>query len=219
MLNKKLITSSAVLKFDWATFKNNLNKMLIGISRSTITPVNGDRWEEVIVVILRHMNHKVRWEPGSHQPGADIWIEDFSISAKSGNIKKSILSISSYRLTRFGDLKQMKTFIDSETGKNFDIHLCCARTDIADERIYRVYVIDNHLFSANDMEWSEMYGTRTAGVTGWRGIHQNGIVVEIRKKMSNQLWIKYPLELCNQITEIRIEKSQLGCEAASFITV
>ena len=45
------------------------------------------------------------------------------------------------------------------------------------------------------MNWEEMKGVRSPGSTWWRGIHYNGITVEIRKKMSNQLRPSYPLEL------------------------
>lgn len=217
MINKELFSKPAIRSFDWDLFKVNLDKMLIGISKNTRTPINSDRWEEVIYVVLKYMNFNPRWNLGSHQPGADIWIKEFSISAKSGNLSNGVLSISSYRLTRFENLKQMIAFIDNDSEKNYDIHLCCARIDNEYQRVYKVFVLENNIFKAKDLTWGEMQGVRTSGITGWRGVHQNGVVVEIRKKMSNQLWINYPLRLCNQITEIKLDARKLGSEADSLI--
>ena len=217
-LNRATISKDSVYQFNWEAFKLYLNKLLIGISKNTITPISGDRWEEVIYVILKHMNLDPVWNLGSHRPGADLWFNDFSISAKSGNFKNNNLIISSYRLTRYNNLDEMINFIDSKEGKNYDVHMCCARTDFIDgSRNYKVYVLDANLFKAKEMKWEEMKGVRSPGTTGWRGIHDNGITVEIRKKMSNQLWLSYPLELCNQITDITIQKAELGSEANSFL--
>ena len=217
-LRESTISKDAVYLFDWDTFKKNLDKLITGISKNTITPINGERWEEVIYTILTHMKLEPGWNPGSHKPGADLWFSGFSISAKSGNFQGGHLNISSYRLTRFSTLEKMKVFIDSVGGKNYDIHLCCARTDHSDgSRNYKVYVVDAGLFKAKDLAWSEMKGKRTTRTTGWRGVHENGIVVEIRKKMSNQLWLSYPLELCNLISDVSISKEDLGSEANYFL--
>jgi len=214
----ELISNARVREFNWGEFRMHLEKMIIGISRSTVTPINGERWEEVLYVILRHMGLNVKWDLGSHKPGADIWIEDFAISAKSGNLKGEKLVISSYRLTRFSELSEMIDFIDSSIGKNYDIHLSCARTDYKNgSRNYKVYLVDAHLFKANDMKWSEIPGARVQGTTGWRGVHSNGIIVEIIKKMSNQLWIYYPLELCNLIIDVPIDEHELGCNGDIFL--
>lgn len=217
-LNRDTISKDSVYQFNWHEFKTHLDKLLSGISKNTITPINGDRWEEVIYVVLKHMNLNPKWNLGSHKPGADLWFNDFSISAKSGNFQNGNLIISSYRLTRFEELEQMIEFIDSDDGKNYDVHMCCARTDFDNgSRNYKVYLLDAHLFKATEMEWNEMQGVRAGGTTGWRGIHENGITVEIRKKMSNQLWLYYPLRLCNLITDITIQKAELGSEANSFL--
>lgn len=204
------ILNTNALEFDWERFSEILRQLIISNSYLSRTPINADRWEEIIYKTLKQMNEKYndleepKWILGSHAPGADVWIDKFSISAKSGNIKNNTLVISSYRLTRFRTLDEMIRFIDN-AGKNFDIYLCCARIEKSDgSRIYQIYVIDSSLFSAANLEWSET-------PSGWEGIdNDREITVKIQKKMSNQLWMAIPLSLCNKILEVEINVKDLG---------
>jgi hypothetical protein len=209
------ITKSKTDSFDWDTFSSNAEKLLKFASWSTISPVNADRWEEIVFHILKNMGQTYKggdpkWESGSHAPGADLWTDLLAISAKAGSIKNSTLSLSSYRLTRFKDLEEMKTFIDGN-GKNFDIYLCCARIDNTNgSRIYKIFVVPADIFIAKKLKWKEQTSNKNGDITGWYGLSNNGVVVKIQKKMSNQLWIEIPTRLCSQIGEITIAKEFLG---------
>ncbi len=214
-MNKlKNIKKWNVLNFGWDTFSKYLKKLILFTSKTTIVPINADRWEELIYVTLKHMGKNPRWNLGSHAPGADIWIDEFAISAKSGNIQKNYLIISSYRLTRFNNLNEMISFIDGSEGKNYDVYLCCARKDLKNgNRIYKVFLIDADTFKASELKWEEMFPKKGGSPSGWRGTNRNGIKVEIRKKMSNQLWISLPINLCDEILHIEIKKNELGSDA------
>ncbi|MDO8561170.1 MAG: hypothetical protein Q7R91_03065 [bacterium] len=212
---------SKVKSFDWKTFSMKAKKLLEFASRSTIAPVNAGRWEEIVFHILKNMGQKYKggdpkWEVGSHAPGADLWIDLFAISAKAGGIQNSTLSISSYRLTQFKNLDAMIEFIDGD-GKNFDIYLYCARIDNADgSRTYKVFVVSADIFIAKKLKWTKQisHGNK---ISGWHGLSNNGVEVNIQKNMSNQLWIKIPLALCLQISEVNISQKFLGSSLSEVI--
>jgi hypothetical protein len=209
------VAKSKINAFDWITFSAKAKKLLEFASWSTITPVNADRWEEIAFHVLKSMGQKYKgndpkWESGSHAPGADLWTDLLAISAKAGSIKNDTLYLSSYRLTRFGDLAAMKIFIDGD-GKNFDIYLCCARKDSSDgSRTYKIFVVSADIFIAKKLKWKEVISTRSGKSSGWYGLSDNGVAVKIQKSMSNQLWIEIPIRLCSLIGEVTISKKLLG---------
>tara|TARA_Y100000310_G_scaffold335884_1_gene419021 strand:- start:1246 stop:1929 length:684 start_codon:yes stop_codon:yes gene_type:complete len=217
------ITNEKVLNFDWDTFSAKLKKLIEYSSKISVVAINADRWEELLYAVLCNMNEtfeggKPRWILGSHKPGTDIWIDKFAISAKSGNLQNNNLIISSYRLTRFNDIEEMKDFIDSPEGKNYDIYLCCARTDNRNgSRTYTVFLVDADVFHANELNWEDMHLRNGGSHSGWRGTNNEGVKVEIRRKMSNQLWLSLPLNLCNKLVEITISKENLGSEAGNIL--
>lgn len=219
IMKLKNIYKKEILEFDWDTFSKKIRILFDFSQKNSVVAINADRWEELIYVVLKNMGMNYegkapKWILGSHKPGADIWIDQFSISAKSGNITKEKLVLSSYRLTRFNTLKQMIEFIDSEDGKNFDIYLCSARIDRSDGgRTYIVYLVDANIFHAKKLEWKDMYLKDGIIHSGWRGLNEDGIQVEIRKKMSNQLWLSIPLSMCNKLLEITIPREKLGIDA------
>ncbi|MDO8592719.1 MAG: hypothetical protein Q7R92_03030 [bacterium] len=208
--NKKVIC------FDWNKFSAKLKKLFEFDCENTRVAINADRWEEFIYIVLKNMGEKYKggdpkWILGSHQPGTDIWIDKFNISAKSGNIQNNNLIISSNRLTRFNNLDEMKKFIDSPIGKNFDIYLCSARIDQKNgDRVYKIFLVDANIFQAKKLQWEDTYLKNGNSHSGWRGANNKGIEVEIRKKMSNQLWLTIPLRMCNLLFEVTILKDKMG---------
>lgn len=224
MIKLKYISKKEVLSFDWQTFSNKMKRMFEFAQKNSVVAINADRWEEFIHVVLRNMGMKYKGEPpkwvlGSHRPGADIWIDQFSISAKSGNIQSGCLTLSSYRLTRFSNLGEMKEFIDSPEGKNFDVYLCSARINNNNgSRTYRVYLIDSDIFHAKNLDWEDMHLRDGITHSGWKGLNKKGIKVEIRRKMSNQLWISIPLKMCNELFDITISGKDLGSEEEKPLT-
>ncbi len=208
-MNLKNITNKKVISFDWDNFSQYLKKLLEFNSENSVTPINADRWEELINAVLKYMDFKPIWNLGSHAPGADIWTDQFNISAKSGKIIDETLNISSYRLTRFLNLDEMKEFIDGD-GKNFDIYLCCARTDTPQSRTYQVFLVHANIIKAKKMRWKDTYFTGGKVHSGWEGIAHNKVILNIVKNMSNQLWITIPLNLCDKILEVNISNEKLG---------
>jgi len=207
--------SSAVTidSFDWADFQSRIDKLIRFASAATLSPINSDRWEEIIYHTLKTMGlgyqgGPPKWELGSHAKGADLWTDNFAISAKAGVVKPDSLIISSYRLTRFGSLKEMKDYIDGP-GRNFDIYLCCARAETTQMRTYKIFLIPVEVLVANDLSWAEMHG-KSGGFIGWSGVGDTGVKVNIRSKMSNQLWVEVPLKFCKLLGEINIPIKTLG---------
>ncbi len=198
-----------VSSFDWKNFSINIEKLIKFHSLNSIVPINADRWEEIINATLKFMGKNPEWNQGSHSAGADVWTKDFSISAKSGKISGDSLMISSYRLTRFNNLEEMKEFIDGE-GKNFNIYLCCARIDSETERIYKIFLIDANVISAKRINWGDSYSKDKKVHSGWEGKDKNGVLLRIVRTMSNQLWMEVPLKLCDKILEVKINKKNLG---------
>src|SRR3989344_6869747 len=206
---------SKMLSFNWKIFSMKAIKLLEFSSQSSIVPVKDIRWEEIVFHVLKNMGQKYKggdpkWDMGSHAKGADIWTDEFAISAKAGNIKTDFISISSYRLTRFKNLQEMKVFIDG-TGKNFNFYLCCVSTDNSDgSRTYKIFCVPSTVFNAKKLKWSRKRSRHGGVVSGWQGSNKQGVEVQIIKNMSNQLWIKVPLKLCSKIGEVKIQRNFLG---------
>lgn len=199
---------SVKTKFDWGLFSKRIRNSFRFFSKYSRVPINADRWEEFIFTTLRDMGEKYqgdipKWVVGSHAPGADIWIDAFAISAKSGSLRNGFLILSSCRLTRFENLKDMVEYLDGPDGKNFNFYLCCSRKQIGDELVYKVYKVPAKVFVASSIGWK-----RTTG--GWEGSSPNGVMARIVKKMSNQLWLTIPIDFCEEITEFRITLADWG---------
>ena len=104
----------------------------------------------------------------------------------------------------------MKDFIDG-SGKNFDMYLCCARTEDSNgTRNYKIFSVSASIVEAKKMKWKESFSKKKGSSIGWHGEAQSGVVVDIHKSMSSQLWIKIPLKLCTQIGEVTITKNLQG---------
>ena len=214
-------TKSKNRSFNWKKFSTNINKLFEFFTRYSRLPINADRWEEFIYIVLRDMGEKYkgglpRWDIGSHAPGADIWIDRFSISAKSGSIKNDFITLSSNRLTRFELHEEMIQYIDG-AGKNFDFYLCCARSQNKKKVNYSVFLIKPNVFKASSLKWEETFKKKDGLSSGWRGEGRNGICVEIIRKMSNQLWITIPLKKCTKISEFEISIDKLGATPIPYL--
>ena len=209
--------TSKIKRFNWNIFAQKVTELLKFASGATAAPINAERWEEIIFHALKSMGMKYkgedpRWITGSHAPGADIWVDGLSISAKAGKLNNDkFLTISSYRLTRFSNLEQMKAFIDKEAS-NFDVYLCCARADQKGKRVYQVFLIPANVFSAQSLSWSKT-------TSGWQGSNNDGIIVKIVKKMSNQLWVTLPVHLCKKIAEVKLPVGDLGLELSDALNL
>ena len=186
-------------------------------------PIKGELWEELTVNALENIGVDTDWDPGSHSPGADIWLSTINkgISSKSGKITyaKTIgrreLSISSYRTTRMKTLKEKIDFFDGE-GKNFESYMVLAREEDeeGEKRIYRVLLIDAKKVNAGDVRWRKNINRKSKKMTGWEGeSEKSGIKMKIQKSMSDQFWIYLDLNKfdgCDVLFETSIPYDKLG---------
>jgi hypothetical protein len=168
--------------------------------------------EELISFALEDSGHEHLYENGSHKKGCDISADE-NFSVKSAKLKNGKISISSFRLTRYGDdLGSMINFIDND-GKNFDKYLVLSRNEDEDSEVrYRLYILPSDFFKASDLDWKETTNRKNE-VSGWNTINNNNnIKLKIVKSMSNQLWIEIKEESIkdNMIFEIKKDIKSLG---------
>ena len=67
------------------------------------------------------------------------------------------------------------------------------------------------------MKWSQAYSKNSKTSSGWIGKNDNKIVLKIVKKMSNQLWISIPTDLCKELLKIEIAKNSLGSKTDDIL--
>lgn len=196
--------------FDWNMFKELLKKVITFKTKTSFIYVNADNWEEAIVLALKKMNETPEWELGSHAKGADVKTKKFAISAKSGSVSKGYLTISSYRLTRYGSIKEMNAFIIDEI--NYDYYLCCAREETGDGgRAYTVYLIDSSVFKPSVGDW-HAFQNKHNKEAGYKCSLSNGTEGRIVYNMSNQLWMDIPLTLCKKLFEVKFRANEIGSD-------
>jgi hypothetical protein len=159
------------------------------------------------------MEYEVSWEPTSHAKGVDLEIkingEILKISAKGGKVTNNQeLTLSSYRLTRFGTLPKMLEFLN-KNAIELDVYLICAREEEQDSVKYHIFrILPNALVpekALNPNNWEE-------NDQGWKLKADVGFEASIVKKMSNQLWYSIPLNFSHleRLTIVKISKKDIG---------
>lgn len=181
------------------TFFNKLEKSIRGHHISNTTPIKESVWENVFKCALKHDGLSPQCKNGSHLPGKDVtavFDDDTTqkYSCKSCKIHRGIISISSYRLTTCTTIPQFIYEIDVKRN-NFDSYAILAREDVIEEQeiLYTLYMIPSSFIKAGDFQWKEHYST-SERFTGWHTDTKDGMSMSITKSMSNQLWIKIPIE-------------------------
>jgi len=206
-----------ISKINWQRFKELAIKLIKFKTQITSVPVRAESWEEVICAVLLYMEHKVVWEPTSHAKGVDIKVEingeELRISAKGGKVvtdDRNLLTVSSYRLTRYSGLERMLEFL-RENAEEIDIYLICAREEKGANVKYRVFKITSHELVPDEMLDSSNWKEDAQAWVLTEGT-KRGLEARIVKKMSNQLWytifLNYPpLET---LAEVTIPKKEIG---------
>jgi len=198
---------------DWNRFKDLATKLIEFKAKISRMPIRAESWEEVIYAVLLYMEYEVSWEPTSHAKGVDLEIkingETLKISAKGGKITDNQeLTLSSYRLTRFGTLPKMLEFLN-KNATELDIYLICAREEEKDSIKYHIFrILPNTLVpekALNPDNWEE-------NDERWKLKADVGFEASIVKKMSNQLWYTIPLKFpsLGQLTVVKISKKGIG---------
>lgn len=155
--------------------------------------------EELLSFALEDSGNDHLYESGSHVAGRDISGED-NASVKSGKQNKNILSISSFRLSRFNnDITKMINFIDND-GKNFDYYYVLARNENKNKIKYIFYILPSNIFIASNMNWIETK-------SGWETTDKTNIKLKIATNMSSQLWIYLNVDSIKQYIGFEIEKN------------
>ncbi|MCM8795638.1 MAG: hypothetical protein NC928_03010 [Candidatus Omnitrophica bacterium] len=185
-------------------------------------PIKAESWEEIIWASLVFMygQDKIEWDPQSHEKSIDLKVRidgrTFRVSAKAGEIKNDILSISSYRLTTFNKLPDMLHFI-KEQHKNFDFYLICARNVAGRYINYSVFKIEarrmNPPWFGKEKNWQKTKG-------GYELKVGFGFNAKIVFKMSNQLWYYLPLKYLTKkerIVKLSIPRKDLGGGLIEFL--
>ena len=172
--------------------------------------------EELISFALEDSGNKHIYDSGSHKKGSDIIINNNGFSIKSSKSKNGKISISSFRLTRFGDnLKEMTKFIDND-GKNFDKYLVLSRSDNKNKIKYTFYLLPSTIFSATKMKWVEKLNKK-GSVSGWNTICNDNVNLKIVKSMSSQLWIEIKTEYIKDFILFEISKDILSLGEKRFV--
>ncbi|NQS90275.1 hypothetical protein HQ584_10855 [Patescibacteria group bacterium] len=200
-------------KVNWNKFKELATKLIEFKTKISRVPIRAESWEEVIYAVLLYMEYEVSWEPTSHAKGVDLEIkingEILKISAKGGKVTNNQeLTLSSYRLTRFGTLSKMLEFLN-KNATELDVYLICAREEERDSVKYHIFkILPNAIIpekALNPNNWEE-------NDQRWKLKADVGFEASIVKKMSNQLWYSIPLNFSHleQLTIVKISKKDIG---------
>lgn len=213
--NKKkgYLNMKTLNRVDWYRFRDLATKLIEFKAKISRSPIRAESWEEVIYAVLLYMEYEVAWEPTSHAKGVDLEIkingEVLKISAKGGKVTNNqYLTLSSYRLTRFGRLPKMLEFLNKNAAE-LDVYLICAREEEQDGVKYHIFrILPNTLVpekALNPNNWEE-------STQGWKLKADVGFEASIVKKMSNQLWYSIPLNFSHleQLTVVKISKKDIG---------
>lgn len=209
----------SVNKLNWDRFKGLAVKLIDYKAKTSSVPVRAESWEEVIYAVLLYMEYEVTWEPTSHAKGVDLEVkigqETLKISAKGGKITDQKLSLSSYRLTRFGSLANMLGFL-RDNAEEIDIYLICAREDKYRHVRYNVFrVLPKVLVPAVALQAENWVEDKQ----GWELKANVGFEARIVKSMSNQLWYSIPIDFphLERLATVEISKSEIGSKLVEIL--
>ncbi|MBN1383384.1 MAG: hypothetical protein JW983_00690 [Elusimicrobia bacterium] len=210
------------MRLDEARFVEIVSELIKFKSSTTRIPIKATSWEELICATLIFMYgaDKINWDPQSHEKSIDITFKTngdiFKVSAKAGEIKKGILTISSYRLTTFNTLNEKLNFIKKQHN-SFDFYLICARAVEGNFITYNVIKAQAKRLAdawfTDNKNWSKSSG----GYILKSGL---GFNANICHKMSDQLWYSIPMSYFNTdevIAHIPVNKNDLGKGLVEFL--
>jgi hypothetical protein len=138
----------------------------------------------------------------NHQRGFDLKHLGNQISIKSGTMLNSNLQISYSRTTEFPKLEDKIAYLS--TFENLILGIASEKIKMTNSQLvtqtrYHLYYFPADTIKMNNMEWSEVQ-SKYVGID-----KETNILVEIKKKMSDQPWITIPTS--NLITLPLVETS------------
>ena len=159
-------------------------------------PVFGELWEEVLHKSFKDAGQKSDWKPNrSHAVGMDIVHEEHGrISCKSGTYEKRVkksdtLKINGSRTTQYPTLEEKLEFLSESKD---DVYYCLGK--IGEEwkqglKRYYLFVFKSDILDLSKQNW-QPFKTKKGNAGGWRCSNEK-YSAEIRKTMSDQLWVTF----------------------------
>jgi len=187
------------MDIDYEKLKESLKNDFTNYHKLLTVPIRGEIWENLLVRSLGKQSSNLQWDCGSHRVGTDIVFNKKKISCKSGQIKGKKdprLVISSHRTTSYSTLEEKLKYL-SESHE--DIFFCLNHEEETffnqTSHKYRLFVFESKDVDYDSLSWEEADG-------GWSG--EGNFTAKIKKSMSDQLWLHFPLSMVNKLFEIEI---------------
>jgi len=164
--------------------------------------------EELLSKALKEAGFGSDWKPDyNHKSGLDQTTDTgIRISNKSGSITNDSVSISGSRLTKHKTLQDKLNFLSVKK----EDYILCLSTDKKEwergNKFYYFLVIDSDKLNYHEQEWKEKFGQQkhnSGKVVGWECICEK-YSADITMSMSDQLWTKVKLDICEDIYDIVI---------------
>lgn len=181
---------------DYKKLSSDLIELFRSYHSLLTVPINGTVWENLLFNSLSKQSDDVIWNNGSHEIGTDIKFNNIRISCKGGRIKgtrKDRLKISSYRTTTYKTLEEKLDFFED---KHEDVYFCLTYKE-TDRHEYKLFTFDANILDYRSLKWKE---TKKE----WKGI--GTFTANIKKAMSDQLWLSLPIKLITEQFYFGIEK-------------
>ena len=186
------------MNIDYNKLKESLQDDFRNYHRLLTVPIRGEIWEDLLFRSLIKQSSNIEWDCGSHRVGTDIVFNGTKISCKSGQVKGKKdprLVISSHRTTSYSTLEEKLKYL-SESHEDI---FFCLNYEFVNQKThkYRLFVFESKDVDYNELSWKETD-------SGWDG---NGkFIAKIKKTMSDQLWLQFPLSMVNKLFEIEIQQ-------------
>jgi len=212
------------MSFDNKKFSKVIKQLIKFKAGTTKIPIKDVSWEELIwaALVFIHGDKNVDWDSQSHEKSVDIKAKIdnkvVKISAKGGQIKNGILTVSSYRLTTFNTLEKKLDFIKNQHS-NFDFYLICTREIDEGKGTINYLVIKA---ASKKLALPAMLNINNWEKTknGYEFKEDIGFGAKIVFKMSNQLWYSIPLDYFStgeKLASISIPIKELGKGLVDFL--
>ncbi|MEM4896534.1 MAG: hypothetical protein QXQ93_09145 [Ignisphaera sp.] len=211
-----------MIQIDWEKVKDILKELMKFYLGMHKTPITADNWEELVwaTLVFMYGEEKVDWSPRSHRD-IDIILrvdnKDYKIALKAGTIIRDkgqeVLELSSFRLTTHEKLENKLKDAYERNNKN-DFYLICGRLEETSAIEYRVYRINSkQLFPSEMLNPNLWQLDRRGKIWIFTQSQRLGFArVEIRRKMSDQLWYKIPVKYqgLEELLKVKVNRKDLG---------
>lgn len=168
--------------------RNEFKKAIKGYHYISNDVIKESVWENINYQSVKDTFSIQYYSNGSHKSGLDIEYNNYKISNKTGkiNLKKRIIEISSYRLTKCSTIEDYIKEIDRRDS-NFDYYFLLGREEKENKLIYNGYIIPKNIDILKSIKDKDKWN-----ISPNKDLKHN--FARIVKNMSSQLWITLPLD-------------------------